>query len=314
MNTSCTENVQILLQGSFNSSTITYSIVSHISEGVHGTVHVIKCPQFTGNNNKSVALKVFKKKRSNSVLNEVCVYKKILNHINHDFIMKAYAYVLELNYSLLYLEYIPNGTLKEYILSHQEIQPSTYQLVFTLAEVSEGLSMLHDIGIAHQDIKSDNILIRENGHLTICDFGTSSINDNPRGRFKRNTTWSSIHLAPEISDPSISYFDFSVDYYSLGVLICQMVDYYDIPDPLDTSHDYMCPSTFDFIPHTIRKTIAALMHPKSHSRLCNDNKGNVSLLLEPGMKSVIWPKLGQYLGVYEIKEKIRAMLLETPFK
>lgn len=314
MSSSYSENIQVLLQGAFTSSNIDYSFKSPISQGVSSSVHVIKCPQYTCRDDKLLAIKVFKREYLDTVHYEVDVYRKILKDINHDFFVKAYGYKFELeDFALIYLEYIPRGTLYEYIISHQQLKPSTYQLVFTLAEISEALNMLHDIGIVHQDIKSDNILIRDNGHLAICDYGISWINDRPADQFRHSVVGDSIHLAPEVANKCVSFLDYSVDYYSLGVLICEMVDNKRIPDPLNPAYNYNSPTTFEFIPHTIRKTVAALMNPKRYNRLCNDKKGNRSLLLEPGVKSIIWPKFGVYLKVDEVKESIRALLLETPF-
>ena len=310
-----TTNIELLLQGYFTSSTVSKSVVKNISSGLTANVHLVKCPQFTGRPDNLLVLKIFNNCHLNTVYDEVDVYRKILKHIDHDFIVKAYGYAAKPNaYSVMYFEYISNGTLIQYINEHPQIRSSTYYLIFTLAEISEGLDMLHDIGIVHNDIKSDNILIRENGHLAICDFGVSMASKHKRGVVKHSIFGCSVHLAPEVSNRNVLFIDCSVDYYSLGVLICDIVDHNMIPNPRSDNYDYSCPTTFMFIPHIIRNTVAALMHPNNQQRLCNDNKGNISLLLEPGMKSVLWSKFDGNISVHEIKHKIREQLLDSPFK
>lgn len=48
---------------------------------------------------------------------------------------------------------------------------NTYDSVFVMAEVMLGLQYLQVCGIIHRDMKPANILVSEDGHLKIADFG-----------------------------------------------------------------------------------------------------------------------------------------------
>lgn len=44
-----------------------------------------------------------------------------------------------------------------------------------IAETVLALEHIHSVGIAHRDIKPDNLLIDAKGHIKLTDFGLSSI-------------------------------------------------------------------------------------------------------------------------------------------
>mmetsp|Transcript_13044 Transcript_13044/g.1996 ORF Transcript_13044/g.1996 Transcript_13044/m.1996 type:complete len:125 (+) Transcript_13044:383-757(+) len=107
------------------------------------------------------------------------VYKNQVAHVRaeRDVLVNANnPWVVELKYSFqdekyLYLgmEYLPGGDLmtllmRKDILSEDESRFYTAELILAVESV-------HGLGYTHRDLKPDNILIDNGGHLKLSDFG-----------------------------------------------------------------------------------------------------------------------------------------------
>ncbi|KAL3307674.1 hypothetical protein Ciccas_013807 [Cichlidogyrus casuarinus] len=71
------------------------------------------------------------------------------------------------------MEYLIGGDLKNLLMVAGYLDDD-HAAVY-LAEISTALQYLHRHGIIHHDLKPDNILITDKGHLKLTDFGLSSI-------------------------------------------------------------------------------------------------------------------------------------------
>lgn len=83
------------------------------------------------------------------------------------------------------MEYVPGGELFNYICSGEKLSTNVGRTC--AAEVLLTLEYLHSRDIAfrvyfcknhtltHQDIKPENLLVTETGHLKLCDFGFAKV-------------------------------------------------------------------------------------------------------------------------------------------
>ncbi|KAL5856710.1 hypothetical protein ACOSQ3_004168 [Xanthoceras sorbifolium] len=108
----------------------------------------------------------------------------ILSQINHKNVVKLLGcwkiYPIlptETNVPLLIYEFVPNGTLFQYIQEQNEDLPFTWDIHLRIAtEIAGALSYLHSaasLPIYHRDIKSSNILLDYKYRVKVADFGTS---------------------------------------------------------------------------------------------------------------------------------------------
>ncbi|XP_069082285.1 ribosomal protein S6 kinase-related protein isoform X3 [Pleurodeles waltl] len=83
------------------------------------------------------------------------------------------------------------------------------------AELVSVLGYLHDLGIVHRDVKMENILLDERGHIKVTDFGLSR---QLRFGERAYTICGTLqYMAPEVLHGGP--YNHSVDWWSMGVLL-----------------------------------------------------------------------------------------------
>ena len=90
---------------------------------------------------------------------------------------------------------------------------------FYIIELILALEALHKENIIHRDIKPDNILLDEDGHIKLTDFGLSKIlTDN------KTYTWCGTpgYMSPEVY--SRKGHDTKADWWSVGCLMFKMLE------------------------------------------------------------------------------------------
>ena len=154
-------------------------------------------------------------KNKNLINTEVNIHGRI----NHPNIIKLHNFCKNKNLCYLIMEYAEEGTLFDLVRSTMGLSEkySFYYFIQTL----NSIYFLHLHSIIHRDLKPENLLINSKNILKLCDFGWSvKLNDDKRTTFCGTVEY----MAPEIIKKQ--KYDESIDIWSLGVLLYELVHSY----------------------------------------------------------------------------------------
>ncbi|KAG8743368.1 hypothetical protein FRC10_012172 [Ceratobasidium sp. 414] len=211
-----------------------FEIIKPISKGAFGSVFLAK-KKTTGD---YFAIKVLKKAdmiAKNQITNVKAERMILMKQSESPFVVKLYFTFQSKENLYLVMEYLNGGDCASLIKTLGAL-PEGWTRAY-IAEVTLGLEYLHAKGVVHRDLKPDNLLIDQHGHLKLTDFGLSRIgllgrqtresarhthsisSDRPfRGDKPRNspnsrpTSMDSPHLASPLISPEpgapISYFSY----------------------------------------------------------------------------------------------------------
>ncbi|KAL5208594.1 hypothetical protein ABZP36_033029 [Zizania latifolia] len=99
--------------------------------------------------------------------------KEILQCLDHPFLPTLYTHFETDKFSCLVMEFCPGGDLH----TLRQRQPGKFfpeqAVKFYVAEILLALEYLHMLGIIYRDLKPENVLVREDGHIMLSDFDLS---------------------------------------------------------------------------------------------------------------------------------------------
>jgi serine/threonine protein kinase/Flp pilus assembly protein TadD len=116
------------------------------------------------------------------------------------------------------MEYIEGKSIKELI---KEKEFTLDEILRIAIQIAEGLNAAHKKGIVHRDIKSDNIMVTDQGLVKIMDFGLAKL----KGVTKLTKTGSTLgtlqYMSPEQAQEM--EVDQRSDIFSFGVVLYEMI-------------------------------------------------------------------------------------------
>ncbi|KAG1467551.1 hypothetical protein G6F56_004353 [Rhizopus delemar] len=161
----------------------------------------------------------------NNKVKYVMIERDALSKMNHPGIVKLY-WTFKDNRSLYFvLDLAKSGELYTCIRRLAPFDLKTAQ--FYTAEILLAIGHIHNQGVIHRDIKPENILLDDNMHIKITDFGSAKILSDQATSEEENIAGSrsfvgtAEYVSPELlSSEPVSK---EADYWALGCVIYQML-------------------------------------------------------------------------------------------
>jgi serine/threonine protein kinase len=159
---------------------------------------------------------IFEKGKTNQVLTEL----KIMQELSHPFIVKLHSSFetvkfIQTKHFVMIFDFYSGGELFFHLRKSLRFTEDEAKVI--ISEVVLALECLHSRNFIHRDLKPENILIDQLGHVRLADFGSA------KEDLGLNFTFcgSAEYISPEML--MMEGYGKSVDFYSLGVLLYEMV-------------------------------------------------------------------------------------------
>lgn len=204
-----------------------YEMVKEIKRGGYGIIYEV----IEKKTRKKYAAKSFNS-LDDSAKSAIKREIEIMMSLQHPAIIQFHCFFLydfskKPNYTII-MSLAENGSLADAISLLKKCQAdvkfdNTVEQIILIG-IASGMMFLHKHGIAHRDLKPANILLDENYHPLIADFGLSKKYNTGKSENSgmRGTT---IYIPPEelINDPTAEHSKEKADVYSFGILMYELV-------------------------------------------------------------------------------------------
>jgi serine/threonine protein kinase/Tfp pilus assembly protein PilF len=195
-----------------------YLVVADLGKGGMGRVYKVLDKEL----NEVIALKVLKPEIASDeqIIERFRNELKLARRISHKNICGMYHLSKDENDThYITMEFVPGEDLKTLI--HRIGQLTVEKAVFIAKQICEGLAEANRLGVVHRDLKPQNIMIDQEGHVRIMDFGIARSLQREGLTQADTIVGTAEYMAPEQVEGT--EIDHRTDIYSLGIVLFEML-------------------------------------------------------------------------------------------
>ena len=140
--------------------------------------------------------------------------------LNHRNVVSIYDAVEDGDQNWLVMEYVPSRNLSEIVTEEGPLSPE--RVAWIGAQAADGLAAAHKRGTMHRDVKPGNLLVTDDDHVKISDFGIARTHGDAQLTQSGIVTGTPAYFAPELAkgeEPTIA-----ADVWALGATLYATVE------------------------------------------------------------------------------------------
>ena len=193
-----------------------YNIIENLGEGGFGVIYLAEDLKLERN----VAIKFLPKNIAHDLeeRKRLNIEAKAAAALNHPNIATIFSIEEAGDDVFIVMEYIDGLELKDKIKS---ASMPIREAVEIAIQIAEGIKAAHKKGIIHRDIKSQNIMITNDGRVKVMDFGLAKLSCDVKITKPETTMGTPAYMSPE--QILAKKVDHRTDIWSFGVVFYEMI-------------------------------------------------------------------------------------------
>lgn len=264
-----------------------FDLLKVVGKGSFGKVMQVR-RKATG---KVYAMKVLKKQQlvARKQVAHTQTERKVLQNIDHPFIVSLRFAFQTPEKLYMILDYFTGGELFFHLKNTGKFPER--RAMFYAAEITAAIDCLHQHDIVYRDLKPENVLLDNDGHIMLTDFGLSkeSITET---NLTHTFCGTPEYLAPEVIHGS--GYGKPVDWWSLGTLLYEMLTglppFYNQNLHVMYERIIRAKLTFpDYLSEDAKDLLSKMLERDPKKRIGSKNAEEIKK--HPFFKSIDWEKL-----------------------
>ena len=194
-----------------------YRVAAYLAHGGMATVYVGTDTRL----DRAVALKIMHAELANDedFVRRFVAEARSVARLSHPNVVTVYDQGADGRTLYLAMEYVPGRTLRDLLAERSALRPR--EALDILEGVLAGLAAAHAAGIAHRDVKPENVLLGDNGSIKVADFGLARLLSDATHTKSGMLIGTPAYLAPEQVTGGRS--DFRTDVYATGIMLFELL-------------------------------------------------------------------------------------------
>jgi eukaryotic-like serine/threonine-protein kinase len=194
-----------------------YRVESHLAHGGMATVYLGTDTRL----DRTVALKIMHAELANDedFVRRFVAEARSVARLSHPNVVAVYDQGADGRTLYLAMEYVPGRTLRDLLHERTRLRPR--EALDIIEGVLAGLSAAHAAGIAHRDVKPENVLLGDAQSVKVADFGLARLLSDVSHTKSGLLIGTAAYLAPE--QVAGGRADFRTDVYAAGIMLFEML-------------------------------------------------------------------------------------------